>query len=55
MEAFMKVNVCKWKNNADSPFVLMMDDLCNKYMCDTASPGFDWGGIAKGTVAGTVL
>ena len=41
-------NKCKWKYGKQAPVVIMMDDLCNKYMTDRSDGGYlgaDWGGM----------
>ena len=44
------VEKCKWKYGKQAPVVIMMDDLCNKYMIpEDGASGFgnDWGGYCK--------
>lgn len=42
-----RLNICKWKNNADSPIIFMIDDLANVWIDlnnnQRNDPGEDWG------------
>lgn len=46
----MQVKKCKWKYGKQAPFMLMVDDLANKYLNDRDNGsylGADWGGRCK--------
>lgn len=47
----LTVEKCKWKYDKQSPVVIMMDDLCNKFMVakdNSRKYENDWGGYCKG-------